>query len=180
MAHCGPLQPSPFCDSVTLGSGEGLLALLPCLGEEGFFHSCCLHCKPAVATVLCAGFELAAFSGGGTKKTTLTPKNVCLRAPPSNTLLQACGLWDGVGLGPVVPSCSLYSEAFRSCLAGTLGITSQPLLADLVQMVLGCSCAHHCWLPLASSCFSCLKRQQKTLSAFPMAHFPGKVCPDGY
>lgn len=56
MSHCGPLQPSPLCDGtilwVTLGSGEGLIALLPCLGEEGFFCSCCLHGKPAVATVL--------------------------------------------------------------------------------------------------------------------------------
>lgn len=86
MSHRGPLQPSPLCegticDGVTLGPGEALLALLSCLGEEGFFCSCCLHGKPTVATVLCAGFELAAFSGGGTQKTTLTPKCVCLPSP---------------------------------------------------------------------------------------------------
>lgn len=42
MGCCGPLELSPFCDGricdcVTLGSGEGLFALLPCLEEEVFF-----------------------------------------------------------------------------------------------------------------------------------------------
>lgn len=106
---------------------------------------------------------------------------MCLSAKPLPLILCYKPVVSGMGwFGACGASVFFVLRSFRSCLAGTWGITPQTLLAVLVQMVLRCSCAHHSQLPLASSCFSCLKRQQKILSAFPVAHFPGKVCPEGH
>lgn len=96
------LPPCVMAESVIvspLGLGKACLLCYPAWGRRAF---------PIVAASMgnlqwpqcsVAGFELAAFSGSGTKKTTLTPKCICLPAPSSHILPQAHGLWDGVVWG---------------------------------------------------------------------------------
>lgn len=112
--------------SDNLGSRKDLFPLQPCLGEEGtFVASCYLHCKPPTAAVLYAVFGLMhdAFSGGGTKNNHINSKitAMCLPAKPHPLILcykpvVSVMVWF---FGPMVLLCSLYSEAFRFCLAGT-------------------------------------------------------------